>query len=999
MVNYDGGVILERDVVIVNYGRKRKQRGEQHSSSGSIKTHIVVCSVIFAILIMFTTVEISCFAVENSIDWTEEELVFMEEHQVIRLGVDPGFVPFEFVDENGEYNGIAADYLALISEITGLQFEVLTASTWPEVYDMALKGEIDALPAIGKTIEREKHFLFSEPYYYYKRVIVTRDTDTEISGIEDLEGYAVAVQRHSSHHSYLLSLPDINLSLYDSAEAALAAVATGNEKVFIGNLATTNYIVRSHGITNLRFVAFEAEKQHALCFAVRKDWSVLVNIINKAIISIPESEKLAINNKWIDLDTDIDYRPFVRILFIVGTLVVVVLSVSFFWIARLRKEIRYRKQIQLDLEEAKHEADKANEFKSNFLARMSHEIRTPLNAITGMSYLLKRTELSLTQNMYVDRITQAANNMLSIINDILDFSKIEAGKVELENTSFSMDQVIQNVVNIVSYKIEEQGIGFRLTKDPLIPNWFFGDPKRIEQVLLNVLNNAAKFTSSGEVSLDIRLVAKENDKYHISFTIKDTGIGMSEEQVKKLFSPFEQGDSSINRRFGGSGLGLSIVKHMMDMMGGEIKVYSTPGEGSTFILMLTLNVDNDNEAEYKKALSSNHFRDVKALVLEKSGSNINLIDSYLAGYGMNCELTTSEASAVSMLEAANGKFAKPFDLFIIDYDTPVEGGFDFVERIRGNDKIVKFPKIIMLLPMMREDLLDKLSEHGIDMGIEKPIIPSILLNGILDIFNLKAVSGSRISTGKESVPAKLDRPYCVLLAEDNKTNQLIAKSLLEQEGIESIIANDGKEAVELYQDYRDSIDLILMDLHMPVMNGYEAAKKIRELSAGVPIVAMTADVVIGVREKCRQSGIHHYISKPFNPDKFIKTIKEIIIKREPDISKDLDILDRQLGIKNMGGNTELYQKVLEEFLNENEDTLDRLERDISEKKYDDAAQLVHKIKGSSGSIGAKLLQNTASSLQEALNQQKEDEIMLLHNRFSKLLRKLLEELKQLQDKP
>ncbi|HEY8500395.1 MAG TPA: transporter substrate-binding domain-containing protein, partial [Clostridia bacterium] len=943
--------------------------------------------------IISTTIGTACFAAENSIGWTADELAFMEEHPVIRLGVDSEFVPFEFIGEDGEHKGIAADYLALISEKTGLRFEVIKGLTWPEAYDMALKGDIDALPAIGKTKEREEHFLFSEPYYYYKRVIVTRDIDTEISGLDDLEGYAVAVQRNSSHHSYLLSFPNINLSLYDSAEAALAAVSAGTEKAFVGNLATTNFIVRSNGITNLRFVAFEAEKQHAICFAVRKDWPELVSIINKAIDSIPESEKLAINNKWIDLDTDIDYRPYIRTLSIIGALIIAVLSVSFFWIARLRKEIRHRKQVQLDLEKAKREADKANEFKSNFMARMSHEIRTPLNAITGMSYLLKKTELSLTQSMYIDRITQAAINMLSIINDILDFSKIEAGKVEIENTSFSMDQVIQNVVNIVSYKIEEQGIGFRLTKDPLVPNWFFGDPKRIEQVLLNVLNNAVKFTSAGEVSLDIRLVAKENDKYHISFTVKDTGIGMSEEQVNKLFTPFEQGDSSITRRFGGSGLGLSIAKNLLDMLGGEIKVYSTPGEGSTFILMLALNVDNEKESVYKKALSANHFKDVKALVLEKSGSNINLIDSYLARYGMNCELTTSETSALNMLEAANGKFAKPFDLFIIDYDTPAEGGFRFVEAIRSNNKIVKLPKIIMLLPMMREDLFDKLNEYGIDMGIGKPIMPSTLLNGILDIFNLKAVSGSKPSACRGPEPVKPDRPYHVLLAEDNKTNQLIAKSLLEQAGMEAIIANDGKEAVELYQEHRDKIDLILMDLHMPVMNGYEAAEKIRELSDGVPVAAMTADVITGVRGKCERSGMYHYISKPFNPDHFIQTVKDIIAENKPGIDTDAVILDRQLGIINMGGNIELYQKALKEYRSENEDTLDRLESAIYEKRYDDAAQIAHKIKGSSGSIGAKLLQDAAMSLQKALNQKKELEIAPLYDRFSKLLRKLLEELK------
>ena len=959
----------------------------------------------------------------DSIYWTEDELAFMKAHPVICIGVDPDFVPFEFIDEDGEYKGIAAVYLALISEITGLHFEIVTGLTWSEVYDKALAGDIDVLPAIGKTSEREKHFLFSEPYYYFKRVIVTRDTDTGISGIDDLYGLTVAVQRNSSNHSYLLSYPKINLSLYDSAETALTAVATGEEKAFIDNLATTNYLIRSNGLTNLRFVSFEAEKKQSLHFAVRKDWPELVSIFNKAMNAITENEKLDINNKWIQLDTHIDYSPIVRILTIIGALITVALSVSFFWILRLQKEIKQRKHIQIDLEKAKYETDEANKYKSSFLARMSHEIRTPLNTIMGLSHLLKKTEMTLTQNIYIDRIIQAANSMLSVINDILDYSKIEAGKIELEVTSFSLDQVIQNVVNIVSYKINEQGIGFRLSKDPLVPNWFFGDPKRIEQILLNVLNNAVKFTAKGEVSFDIRLIAKENDTYHISFSIKDTGIGMTKEQVRKIFIPFEQGDSSITRRFGGSGLGLSIVKNLVDMMGGEVKVYSTLGEGSTFVINLALNIDKDKESLYAKALSSNHFKNIRTLILEKSGANINLIGSYLGSLGMDCELTSSETSAISMLEAAGGKFSMPFDLFIVDYDTPAKGGFNFIERIRNNNKIVKMPKIIMLFPMMRYDLFDKLNEYGIDMGIGKPIMPSILLNGILDIFNLKAISDSQILSHsyKEPATTKLEKKHWVLLAEDNKTNQLVVKSFLEQVGINTIIANDGKEAIELYREYIDDIDLILMDLHMPDMDGYEAAEKIRQFSDKVPIVAMTADVILGVREKCKQSGIYHYVSKPFNPGYFIQTIKNILneneadkdesgINTEPsidgkpdinmkhniddnidtnpgiDIKHNIDaepgidteigpntktvVLDRQMGIKNMGGNEELYFQALEEYYKENKNTLEKIEMSIQEKRYSDAAKIVHKVKSSSGSIGAKSLQNIAMLFQKALEEEK-----------------------------
>lgn len=934
-------------------------------------------------------------AEDNSIIWTEEEINFMEKNSVIRLGVDPNFVPFEFIDKDDVYKGITADYLSLISKKTGLGFEVVKGITWPEAYTMALSSSVDVLPAISKTENRELHFLFSQPYYYFKRVIVTRDTETAISGIEDLDKSSVAVQKNSSHHSYLLSYPNINLNLYDSVESALTAVANGTEKAFVGNLATTNYLIGSNGISNLKFIAFEAEKQQALYFAVRKDWPELVSILNKAADTITEEEKIAINNKWINLESEMNYGPLIRILSVIGILIAIIIAVSFYWIVILKKEVKKRELIQVDLEKAKQEAEDANEFKSSFMARMSHEIRTPLNAITGMAYLLKKTEISLTQSMYIDRITQASSNMLSIINDLLDFSKIEAGKVELEITSFDMDQVIQHVVNIISYKIEEQEIGFKLSKDPLVPNWFFGDSKRIEQILLNVLNNSAKFTSTGEVSLDIKLVAKENDKYHLAFSVQDTGIGMTEDQVKNLFVPFTQGDSSINRRFGGSGLGLSIVKNLVEMMGGRIKAYSTLGEGSTFIIYLSLNVDKEKEEMYVKTLSGNHFKGIRTLVLEKTGASMNLIDSYLSAFGMNCELTSSQASALNILEAADGKFDKPIDLFIIDYDTPLEGGFQFIESIRKNNKIVKIPKFIMLLPMMREDLFDKLNEYEVDIGIGKPIIPSILLNGILDIFKLKAVSASQPSEKKELVTTKMDKRYQVLLVEDNKTNQLIAKSLLQQVGIHSIEADDGQVAVELYQQNKNNIDLILMDLHMPVMNGYESAEEIRKISSTVPIVAMTADVILGVKEKCEKSGIHYYISKPFDPDHFIKTVKDIILENEKDYVEELSVLDQSAGLKNIGCDIGIYHQVLNEYFKENQYTLDEISLAISEGRYSEAALIVHKVKGSSGSIGAKELYVLAVEFQKVLNEEKEDQINILKERFSTLFKRLLEEISEL----
>lgn len=970
---------------MLTFNRRNRTRGKGARPARDLK----YCRLFAAIAaLLFALSSSACFAAAGQIEWTEAERAFITEHPVIRLGVDPEFIPFEFIDELGEYKGIAADYLALISAKTGLQFEIAKGLTWPQAYDMALSGLLDALPAVGKTEEREAHFLFSEPYYYFKRVIVTRKSD-DISNMEDLEGLTVAVQRNSSHHSYLLSFPNINLSIYNSVEAALTALAAGMERAFVGNLATTTYLINSHGLTNLRTVSFDAETHQAIHFAVRKDSPELVSIVNKALHAITEQEKQEINRRWIDLQAEVDYSPFIHALIAVIALAAVVFVVSLFWILRLKKEVRQRIKVQQDLEQAKQEAVEANEFKSSFMARMSHEIRTPLNAITGMAYLLKKTSCTATQKLYADRITQASSNMLAIINDILEYSKITAGKIELENASFSMDRVIQNVVNIVSCKIEEQSIRFVLSKDPLIPNWFFGDAQRIEQILLNILNNAAKFTSHGEVCLDIRLIAKENDNYHLSFTVKDTGIGMDEEQVKRLFIPFTQGDSSISRRFGGTGLGLSIVKSFLDMMGGTIQVFSTPGEGTTFVVHLTLLVDREREDVEGKALLSDRLQRIRTLVLEKSGANMQLIQSYLSAFGMRCELTTSRGSALSMLEAASSR-NKPFDLVIVDYEASKDGGFEFAAALSRDNRIASKPKVIMLLPMMREDLFDKLNDYGVDIGIGKPIIPSVLFNGILDLFKLKNMPAAE----PEIEPAsseKLEQPFTVLVAEDNKTNQLIAETLLEQIGVRSMLASDGKEAVERFVEHQSEIALILMDLHMPVMNGYEAAAEIRKLSADVPIVAMTADVVLGVQEKCAQSGIHHYISKPFDPDQFLKMIKEILLQNLNEKSAGR-ILDLSAGLRSMGGNADIYNRILGNYYNENQDTLNELSRAIDEKRFSDAAQIIHKVKSSSGSIGARPLYELSGRFQSALEEQNEAEIALYRRDFDRKLRALLEEI-------
>ncbi|MDY0064527.1 MAG: transporter substrate-binding domain-containing protein [Bacilli bacterium] len=891
---------------------------------------------------------------DTAISFTAEEIAFIENHPVIKLAVDPNFVPFEFFDE-GEYKGIAADYLAIISEKTGIEFEYSFELTWPEAYDRALSKELDAMAAVGKTAEREEDFLFSEPYYHFKRVLVTKDTNKNISDIDDLNGMTVAVQRNSSHHSYLLEYSNINLSLYDSVLSALTAVATGEEQVFVGNLATTNYLIRTNSITNLRFVAFEAEVQQSIYFATQKDFPELIGIVNKVFYAISDMEKMAISNKWIYLEQEIDYGPLLQVLLVIGALIIVGYGVSIYWIRRLQHEVQKRKLIQVDLEKAKTEADEANQFKSSFVARMSHEIRTPLHAIMGMTYLLKKATPTPTQNMLTNRITQASNNMLNIVNDILDFSKIEAGKVELEKVSFSLDQLLYQVLNIVMIKVVEKKLEIVLDRNPHYPDWYVGDPKRIEQILLNLLNNAVKFTDYGRIMLTIHYIVGEKEP-SIQFIIEDTGMGMEEEQMKNLFQPFVQGDTSINRRFGGSGLGLSIVKNLVDLMNGTISVSSKIGEGTKFIIHLPLPVDTEKKVETVQI--------IQPIIL--------FVQSEQDETRMTAILQAASLPYQTVHSFQEWNRLSPTNTAIIDYTWLEETGW---KNISDN--------WIVIIPMENQELFNKCSQNKIKSIIEKPIIPSYVIQAITESKKMdnKAADKEEQQWSNEE--------YLILVAEDNLTNQFIIQSILKQIEVKVLMAADGAIALELFKQYKGSIDLILMDLHMPNMNGYEAAQEIKKIDADIDIMAMTADIISGVKEHCEQCGIHYYISKPYNPDQLLSLVKEILVKK-----KKKHLLDVPTGLKNLGANPSLYNQVLQLYYTENQAFLEQLEPLINNKDYQAAAKSVHKLKSSTGSIGAKAVYEQLVLLQQQLQAEQEEDIMQSLAIFKTSFKQLIEEIKK-----
>jgi len=945
----------------------------------------------------------SLSASTNTIVLTQAERNFITAHPVIHLGVDPSFIPYEFIDTDGVYKGIAPDYIALISQRIGIQFIVEKSLTWAQAYEKAVRKELDVLPCIAKTREREPYFLFSASYYSFLRVVFINTNNKDIASFNDLMNKKVAVQTNSSHYGFLQEYPSIQMSLYSDVVKALQAVSSGTETAFVGNLATSNYLIKDNGITNLKYIEIASEEKQLLYFAVRNDWPELVSILNKGLASITQEEKLTINNRWVGVEKNFDYTLLFQIIGIAGLVIVLIIVVSSFWIVRLRKEIAKRKIIQEELRIAKDEAEHANQIKSTFLARMSHEIRTPLNAITGIAYLIKKTDVTVTQQQYLDKITQAARSMLNIINDILDFSRIEAGKIDLERVSFNIDKVIDHVINIVFLKIEEKGIEFSMNKDPDIPTFFWGDPTRIEQILVNIVSNAIKFTDKGSVAFSIQLEAKDNNAHVIQFRIKDTGIGMSKEQILHLFQPFSQADASISRRFGGTGLGLSIVNSLVNMMNGKIQVYSTEGEGSTFIVQLTLEADLRDEHEENKKSIGEYFKNIRILVIEKNITNLNLVKEYLHSFGLNAEFSSSEEGAFEMIRNASRENHKPYGLLLLDSETPQGGGIEFYAKVKSQLSYKETPKCILMIPLTKGELFDQLEASGIDFGITKPILPSILYNGIVEVFKINLMGLHRPSppdVKKES--ALVQYPYHVLVVEDNKTNQFIAQSILEQSGFKVSLADNGQEGVDFFLNNQNNIDLILMDLHMPVMNGLEATVLIRKTDGDIPIIAMTADAISGVEQRCKEAGIDYYISKPFEPEQFVETIVKVINpeKRKrleetmpvPAVDDIGNILDEEDGLRRIGGDAALYQAVLHQYYQENKDVPAVMAGKINEQQYEDAIKIAHKIKSSSGSIGAKSLQEAASGLQQALISKEEPQILRFHQEFQLRLEKLLHEI-------
>ncbi|MBU6162405.1 MAG: response regulator, partial [Myxococcales bacterium] len=500
------------------------------------------------------------------------------------------------------------------------------------------------------------------------------------------------------------------------------------------------------------------------------------------------------------------------------------------------------------LMEASARADAAAQAKSDFLANMSHEIRTPMNAILGLCHLTLRTELGEKQRDYIQKLEASAKHLLGIINDILDFSKIEAGRLSIEKIEFSIDAVLENAANQVAEYCSRKGLELVVDIDRAVPRKLVGDPMRLGQVLINYLNNAMKFTSSGGIVVSVSVVDEDEHSLLLRFGVSDTGIGISDEQKNRLFRSFEQADTSTTRKYGGTGLGLAISRGIAESLGGEVGVESVPGQGSTF--WYTARVERAEKDNHAPAGLAADLHGLRTLVVDDHEHARIVLVALLEEMGVRADAVESGEKALARIRDADAA-SDPYAVVFLDWKMPGMNGLEVAELLRSLE-LATAPVPIMVTAFGRDDIAEKARAVGIEGILTKPVNASMVFDCVVRHLDSNSTSWAERQTPGEDPLASLKAlaGAHVLLVEDNELNQEVATALLEQAGLRVDVADNGALAVEAVQ--QKSYDVVLMDMHMPVMDGLTATRAIRALPGfdRLPIIAMTANVMQGDREKC-----------------------------------------------------------------------------------------------------------------------------------------------------
>jgi two-component system sensor histidine kinase/response regulator len=529
----------------------------------------------------------------------------------------------------------------------------------------------------------------------------------------------------------------------------------------------------------------------------------------------------------------------------------------------IARDITQRKKAADDIMRAKDLAEEATRIKSDFLANMSHEIRTPMNAVLGLSQLVLKTELTPRQRDFIEKVESSGQHLMGIINDILDFSKVEAGKLDIEQTDFALDGLMNTMTDLVAERCTAKGLELVLNIAPEVPRQLVGDALRLSQILVNFTGNAVKFTERGEVVVSVHLDRRVGNQVVLRFCVADTGIGMTPEQIAKLFESFQQADSSTTRKYGGTGLGLAISKKLALLMGGEVGVESTPGKGSMFWFTALL---QEGAVAQLPAPRIADMQGQRVLVVDDNDVARTVILGMLQEMGFEATGASSGKAAIAAVQRATD-IAQPFEMIYVDWRMPEIDGLETARHIQSLN-LVPAPVLVMMTAYGREGVLKDAAAAGVQDVLVKPVCQSTLFNTTMNALGSRMparIQATEAATDVNEVLAPIHGAR-VLLVEDNDINQIVASEILTDAGLVVEIATDGRIALEMVQ--ANSYDIILMDMQMPVMDGIDATREIRRVGRfnTLPIIAMTANAMNQDRQKCLDAGMNDFLSKPIEPE-------------------------------------------------------------------------------------------------------------------------------------